>query len=67
MSARMAARLQAATASDKPVPLRIEYEGGHGIGSTKKQRNEKQADTFAFLFQQLGGGEAPATATKARD
>jgi len=55
MSAKMAARLQAATASDKPVLLRIEYDGGHGIGSTKKQRNEEQADTFAFLFQQLGG------------
>jgi len=56
MSAKMAARLQAATASDNPVLLRIEYDGGHGIGSTKKQRNEEQADTMAFLFQQLGAG-----------
>jgi len=54
MSAKMAARLQAATASGKPVLLRIDYDAGHGFGSTKKQRNEENADVFAFLFQQLG-------------
>jgi len=54
MSAKMAARLQAATASGKPILLRIDYDAGHGIGSTKKQRNEENADTYAFLFQQLG-------------
>ncbi len=54
MSAKMAARLQAATASGKPVLLRIDYDAGHGIGSTKKQRNEENADIYAFLFQQLG-------------
>ena len=54
MSAKMAARLQAATASGKPVLLRIDYDAGHGIGSTKKQRNEETADTYAFLLQQLG-------------
>jgi prolyl oligopeptidase len=50
----MAARLQAATSSDKPVLLRIDYDAGHGVGSTKQQRNEEQADVYAFLFQQLG-------------
>jgi prolyl oligopeptidase len=54
MSAKMAARLQAATASGKPILLRIDYDAGHGVGSTKKQRNEENADTYAFLFQQLG-------------
>jgi prolyl oligopeptidase len=54
MSAKMAARLQAATAGGKPVLLRIDYDAGHGIGSTKKQRNEENADIYAFLFQQLG-------------
>jgi len=53
MSAKMAARLQAATASGKPVLLRVDYDAGHGIGSTKKQRNEENADVYAFLFQQL--------------
>jgi len=54
MSAKMAARLQAATASGKPVLLRVDYDAGHGFGSTKKQRNEQNADIYAFLFQQLG-------------
>ncbi|MBA4185588.1 MAG: S9 family peptidase [Acidobacteria bacterium] len=53
MSAKMAARLQAATASGKPVLLRIDYDAGHGIGSTKSQFYEEVADTYAFLFQQL--------------
>jgi prolyl oligopeptidase len=54
MSAKMAARLQAATASGKPILLRIDYDAGHGFGSTKRQRNEQNADIYAFLFQQLG-------------
>jgi len=52
--AKMAARLQAATASGKPVLLRVEFQGGHGIGSTRQQENEEQADVFAFLLQQFG-------------
>ena len=54
MSAKMAARLQAASASGKPVLLRVDYDAGHGFGSTKRQRNEQNADIYAFLFQQLG-------------
>ena len=54
MSAKMAARLQAATSSGKPVLLRVDYDAGHGFGSTKRQRNEQNADIYAFLFQQLG-------------
>jgi prolyl oligopeptidase len=55
MSAKMAARLQAASASGKPILLRVDYDAGHGFGSTKKQRNEQNADIYAFLLQQLGG------------
>ncbi len=54
MSAKMAARLQAASTSGKPVLLRVDYDAGHGFGSTKRQRNEQNADIYAFLFQQLG-------------
>jgi prolyl oligopeptidase len=54
MSAKMAARLQTATTSGKPILLRVDYDAGHGFGSTKKQRNELSADIYAFLFQQLG-------------
>ena len=53
MSGKMAARLQAASNSGKPILLRIDFDAGHGIGSTKKQRNEELADVYAFLFQQL--------------
>lgn len=61
MSAKMAARLQAATASGKPVLLRIDYDAGHGIGSTKQQYYEELADTYAFLFEQLGASNAKNT------
>jgi prolyl oligopeptidase len=53
---KMAARLQAATGSGRPVLLRIEYEGGHGYthGTTSTQLNEELADCYAFLLWQLG-------------
>jgi prolyl oligopeptidase len=53
-AAKMAARLQAATTSGKPVLLRVDFDAGHGYGSTKKQRNEELADILAFLLWQLG-------------
>lgn len=55
MSAKFAARLQAATTSGKPVLLRLDYDAGHGLGSSRKQRNEENADIYAFLSAQLGG------------
>ena len=51
---KMAARLQAATASGKPVLLRVDFDAGHGIGSTKLQAYEERADTFAFRLWQAG-------------
>lgn len=53
MSAKFAARLQAANASGKPVLLRLDYDAGHGIGSSRKQQNEERADVYAFLLEQL--------------
>ena len=53
-AAKMAARLQAASTSGKPVLLRVDFDAGHGFGSTKKQRNEELADALAFLFWQFG-------------
>jgi prolyl oligopeptidase len=53
-AAKMAARLQAATTSGKPVLLRVDFDAGHGFGSTKKQRNEELTDTLAFLLWQFG-------------
>jgi prolyl oligopeptidase len=51
---KMTARLQAATSSGKPVILRVETDAGHGIGSTRKQRDDETADTYAFILWQTG-------------
>jgi len=53
-SAKFAARLQAATASGKPVLFRVDYEAGHGIGSTKTQRLQERADIYSFMMWQFG-------------
>lgn len=53
-AAKMTARLQASTNSGKPVLLRVDYDAGHGLGSTKSQRDSELADEFAFLFWQFG-------------
>lgn len=51
---KFAARLQAASVSGRPVLLRVSYQSGHGIGSTKDQEVRSLADQDAFLFWQLG-------------
>ncbi len=52
--AKMTAKLQADTASHRPVLFRVEFDAGHGIGSTRKQRDDETADEFAFLLWQFG-------------
>jgi prolyl oligopeptidase len=54
MSAKLTARLQAASRSGRPVLFRVDYDAGHGIGSTKRQREEQLADSWAFLLWQFG-------------
>ncbi|MDP1900742.1 MAG: prolyl oligopeptidase family serine peptidase [Rubrivivax sp.] len=59
-SSKTAARLMAASKSGKPVLLRLDYDSGHGIGSTKSQVLDERADLFAFLLWQMGvPGYAP--------
>jgi prolyl oligopeptidase len=53
-AAKMTAKLQAATSSGKPVLLRVDYDAGHGLGSTKSQRDEELADEESFLLWQFG-------------
>jgi len=53
-SRKMIARLQAADASEHPVYLSISDKAGDGIGSALSVRVDQQADTMAFLFDQLG-------------
>lgn len=52
-SAKMAARLQSATTSGKPILLSVDYEAGHGRGASREQQHEQLADIYAFLFEQL--------------
>jgi len=53
--AKMAARVQAATASGRPVLLRVDYDAGHGgIGSTEDQYESLLADEQAFALWQMG-------------
>ena len=53
-SMKMAARLQAATASGKPVLLRMGFDAGHGPGATKTQQQEQVADKWSFMLWQFG-------------
>jgi prolyl oligopeptidase len=53
-SAKMTARLQAATVSGKPVLFRVSYSEGHGVGSTRTQYLQRLADQYAFLLWQFG-------------
>ena len=56
-STKMAARLQAATATvtnAAPTLLRLDYDAGHGVGSTRSQRNSELADVYSFLLWQFG-------------
>jgi prolyl oligopeptidase len=59
-STKTAARLMAATSSDRPILLRLDFDAGHGIGSTKQQDEQERADMIVFLLWQLGEpGYAP--------
>jgi prolyl oligopeptidase len=52
--AKMTARLQAATSSKKPILLRVDYDAGHGMGSTRAQHDLEFADEMSFLLWQFG-------------
>jgi prolyl oligopeptidase len=54
---KMAARLQAANAGGRPILLRVDYDAGHGFGSTRTQRDELLADQLAFMYWQMGDPE----------
>lgn len=53
-SFKMAARLQAATASGRPVLLTVDADAGHGIGTKRKTRIARTAEQYAFLLEELG-------------
>jgi prolyl oligopeptidase len=51
---KMAALMQHATRSDRPVLLRIEGKAGHGAGKPISKRIDEAAFIHQFLFWQLG-------------
>jgi len=51
---KMAAHLQAATTSGRPVLFLVDFDAGHGMGSSKSQRDRELADQLAFLYWQMG-------------
>jgi prolyl oligopeptidase len=51
---KMAARLQAATASEAPILLRVETSAGHGQGKPRGKQLEEATDVWSFLLWQLG-------------
>lgn len=57
-SAKLVARLQAASQSGKPVVLRLDSQAGHGVGSTATQRDALAADIYSFLLWQMGRRQA---------
>lgn len=52
---KMAAKLQAATVSGKPILLRYERQAGHGMGIVRMSAAlEEYVDYYSFLFGELG-------------
>jgi len=52
--AKMAARLETASTSGKPILLDVDYDAGHGIGSQREQTRRLWADQMAFALWQFG-------------
>src|SRR3989441_6257936 len=58
-SRKMTARLLAANKSENRILLRTSSSAGHGIGTALSERIKQLADTYAFLFAQLGMTREP--------
>ena len=59
MTLKTASRLAAATASGRPVLLRLEYDGGHGVGGTRDagpaaHRRPVDVPAVAVRYRQAG-------------
>jgi prolyl oligopeptidase len=56
---KMAARLQAATAGDEPILLRVE-SGGHGISRSLDETAAQLTDVYTFILDRLGIAYRPS-------
>ena len=67
-SLKAGARFAAATSSGRPVLQRLEFDSGHGQGSTRAQAQARTADVWTFMLWQFGVPEyqpkVPEPATK---
>lgn len=63
-SRKMAARLQSASGSGRPILARFSAASGHGMGTALSERIAQKADVLAFLFDQLGMPRPGATEAK---
>jgi prolyl oligopeptidase len=57
--AKMAARLQDAitrlpVTERRPVLLRVDFDAGHGVGSTRQQADAERADEYSFALWRSG-------------
>lgn len=52
--AKFAARLQAATSSQNPILLSVNFSEGHGFDRTQKSKREELADIISFALWQTG-------------
>lgn len=53
-SLKAAARLASASSSGRPVLTRLEYDSGHGQGSSRAQLQERTTDMWSFFLWQFG-------------
>lgn len=53
-SRKMTARMQAATASSRPILLRAYASGGHGLALSLAAKVEEETDLMAFVLHELG-------------
>ena len=53
-STKFVSRLAQATTGGRPVLLRLEYDAGHGQGSSRAQLQQRTADIWSFLMWQFG-------------
>ncbi|HEY5751744.1 MAG TPA: prolyl oligopeptidase family serine peptidase [Chthoniobacterales bacterium] len=63
-SLKMTSALQEATASPYPILLRVNFDAGHGQGTSLNSRIDEDADVWSFLIQQLGISTAEKAAAK---
>jgi len=66
-SLKAGARFATATTSGRPVLLRLEFDSGHGQGSTRAQSQARTADVWTFMLWQFGvPGYQPVAPAKAQ-